>query len=335
MLILLALFTSAALTVIAAIAVNNYLHFPRLAHGDGAIHPPGNAQTSVLIPARNEASNIARTVELLLAQQPPPSELLVLDDHSDDKTAQIAISSARNNRSFKLLCGQALPAGWMGKNWACHQLASAADGDLLIFTDADVQWQPGALQALMRELERLDADLLTIWPTQTTVTWGERLTAPLMALVVMGYLPVQLAHDTPYPSAAAANGQCMVFRRAAYTTVGGHAAVRDAIVEDVRLAQRIKAAGLHLRMADGNGLICCRMYSSSTAAIDGYTKNILAGHGGRVSLLLLSSLFHWLIFLCPWLWLLAGATWPIPGYPLWPLALIATCLLYTSPSPRD
>ena len=330
MLTLLALFSTAALTVIAAIAVNNFSRFPRLKAGQGSeqrgdveMQRRKSESVSMLIPARDEAATIGDTVAMMLAQTPPPGELFVLDDHSDDATARIAISSAEGSKRFKLICGQPLPPGWMGKNWACQQLAQAAGGDILVFTDADVRWQPEALTALLTQMEMLDADLLTVWPTQTTVTWGERLTVPLMALTILGYLPVQLAHATSYPIAAAANGQCMAFRRAAYATVGGHAAVRGAIVEDIRLAQRVKAAGLHLRMADGAGLIGCRMYASSSAAIDGYTKNILAGHGGRVSLLLLSTVFHWLLFLLPWFWLIFGAAWPAPGYPLWPLALIA------------
>lgn len=324
MLTLLAFCASAALAAIAVIALDNARRFPRLSPGaapNAALHPA--PAISVLIPARNEAANIGQTVALALAQTPPPAEVIVLDDHSEDATAAIAVSSANGNPTFKLICGKPLPAGWMGKNWACHQLAEAARGQILVFTDADVRWQPGSLAALVQQMDALDADLFTVWPTQTTVTWGERLTVPLMALAVMGYLPVRLAHSRFIPSAAAANGQCLAFRRAAYDAVGGHAAVRGAIVEDIYLAQRIKAAGLNLRMVDGNRLVGCRMYASSQDAIDGYTKNILAGHGGRVSLLFLSTLFHWLIFIFPWLWLILGSGWPAPGYPRWPLALAA------------
>jgi chlorobactene glucosyltransferase len=143
-----------------------------------------------------------------------------------------------------------------------------------------------------------------------------------MALAVLGYLPVQLAHDFYHPLAAAANGQCLAFDRRAYAQIGGHAAVRDAVVEDVRLAQRIKAAGLRLRMADGNWLVGCRMYDGWRAVFDGYAKNILAGHGNHVALLLLSTLFHWALFIWPWLWLAFGCGWQLPGWPLWPLLLV-------------
>jgi chlorobactene glucosyltransferase len=115
----------------------------------------------------------------------------------------------------------------------------------------------------------------------------------------------------------------MAFRRQAYMIIGGHASVRGFVVEDVRLAQRIKSLGLKLRMADGNQLIRCRMYKGWQAAVDGYAKNILAGHGNHVSLLLLSTLFHWTVFVWPWAWLAAGATWILPGWPQWPGLLIA------------
>lgn len=332
--LLLPLAVSGALLVILGIAVSNARMFPRLhkpaknepLHAGGAAPPNHPPAVSVLIPARNEAQGIGATVARLLAQSYPALCVTVLDDNSDDATPQAARSAAGQASNFRLLCGRPLPAGWLGKNWACQQLAQhafATEADILIFSDADVQWEPDAIAAVVAEFERSKADLLTVWPTQTTVTWGERLTVPLMALAVLGYLPLRLAHDFYHPLAAAANGQCMVFDRRAYERIGGHAAVRGAVVEDVQLAQRIKAAGLHLRMADGNRLVGCRMYDGWRAAIDGYAKNILAGHGNHVALLLLSTLFHWMLFIWPWLWLLFGRDWPLPAWPAWPLLLIA------------
>ncbi|MFN8468312.1 MAG: glycosyltransferase [Caldilineaceae bacterium] len=350
------LMVSAALIVIFTIAVTNARSFPRLQLAqplpaaeltssslkpilaepmatldDYAQLPP----VAILIPARNEAKVIATTVTSLLQQDYPHLQLLVLDDHSDDGTAAAAQCAAGTDPRFHLLDGRPLPPGWMGKNWACHQLAEAAglaaasasrqfaEPDILVFTDADVLWQPGAVGALVAEFQRSSADLLTIWPTQITVTWGERLTVPLMALAVLGYLPLRLAHDFYHPLASAANGQCMAFRHAAYAAIGGHAAVRGAVVEDVRLAQHIKAAGLKLRMADGNQLLRCRMYDGWHAVLDGYAKNILAGHGNHAALLLLSTVFHWAVFIWPWLWLAAGSLWALPAWPIWPALLVA------------
>jgi chlorobactene glucosyltransferase len=275
---------------------------------------------SILIPARDEASVIATTVSAHLAQDYAAFEVIVLDDGSTDGTSTIA-RTAGDSR-LDVVSGQPLPAGWLGKNWACQQLAAHATGDLLLFTDADVRWEPDALTALVSEMQRTQADLLTIWPTQVTRTWAERLTVPLMGLVVVGYLPIIGTHQVPLSVFAAANGQCMLWRRDAYQRVGGHDAVRGRIVEDVALARRVKAAGLRLRMADGGGLISCRMYTSWPEVRDGYAKNILYGHGGFVPLLL-STLFHWLILLFPWL---VGLITLLTRQPLllaWAAALIA------------
>lgn len=324
------LLVSAALIVIALIAIVNALTFPRLnraprsplhklKRGSRAEHAaplqatsetvPNEPSLSVLIPARNEAAVIGGTIESLLSQAGVDLEVIVLDDHSDDGTAAAAVAAARGDARLTVIGGEALPDGWLGKNWACHQLARVASRDLLVFADADVRWQPGALRALMDEMTRARADLLTVWSTQQTVTWGERLVVPLMALVVIGYLPVLLVHHTPWRVFAAANGQCLVFGRAAYNAVGGHAAVASEIVEDIALARRIKGHGLRLRMVDGGGLVTCRMYQNWASARDGYAKNIIAGYGGRIRFLALATVFHWLIFLAPWLWLVTGGGW--------------------------
>ena len=227
-----------------------------------------------------------------------------------------------SSKRLRVLTGQPLPEGWLGKSWACHQLAQAAQGEILLFTDADVSWTPGALRRLVGEMEARGADLQTVWPTQITKTWTERLVVPLMAFVIVGYLPLLAVHHIPWPVFAAAMGQCLAFRRDAYARVGGHAAVRDEIVEDVAFAKAIKRAARRLRVADGGGVICCRMYHNWNEVRNGFAKNILAGHGDSVAFLLLSWAFHWLLFLLPWLWLALGWLGGPPGWPHWPLALI-------------
>ena len=169
------------------------------------------------------------------------------------------------------------------------------------------------------------ADLLTVWPTQVTETWAERLVVPLMALVVGAYLPILFTHHTPWTAFAAANGQRLAVRRPSYDSLGGHERVRGEIVEDIRFARLTKRAGLRLRMAEGNGLVSCRMYDGWPQVRDGYAKNILAGYGNHVWALLLATAFHWLIFLMPLGWLLWAL---ISGGPiLTPLLLVALGLL--------
>lgn len=318
----------AVLTVLTLTAITNTFLFPRLGHPPSAVggqpSAVGNLQSpiSLLIPARNESAVIARTVCDLLAQDDGNFELLILDDGSTDGTGALALQAAQGDPRVRVLAGKPLPPGWLGKNWACHQLAQAAASDFLLFTDADVQWQPGALAALRQLQAQLHADLLTVWPTQRTHTWSERLVVPLMALTIIAYLPILAVHLLPWRAFSAAMGQCLFFRREAYARVGGHAAVRASIVEDVALAARVKGAGLRLRMADGHGLITCRMYQSWDEVRNGFAKNLLAGHGNRPVLLLLSTFFHWLVFVFPWAWLFATAIAGPSAAVVFPLTLV-------------
>lgn len=328
---LLALFVTAALLIMGLTAVSNLLFFPRLRRQP---EPPADAPlVSLLVPARNEAAVIGGTVRGLLAQRYPHLELIVLDDHSTDETAVLAQAAAAGDERLTVLNGRSLPPGWLGKNWACHQLAEAAQGDILIFTDADVRWGPDALPALLAQLD--GAAMATVWPTQETHTWGERLVVPLMALAILCYLPILPVHYAPWPAFAAANGQCLALRTAAYAQIGGHAAVRDNIVEDVALARLVKRAGLRLRMVDGNRLIGCRMYPDWPAVRDGFAKNILAGHGNSVPFLLVSTLFHWLVFLFPWVWWLLTGSWWAFGLVVAGIGLRGVTAVFTRQRPHD
>lgn len=299
---LLWLFITAALVVMALTSILNALSFPRLRIAQSQ-HTPF---VSLLIPARNEAGVIATTIRHLLAQDYPHYEIILLDDHSTDGTSELAQAAAQGDLRLKILGGADLPQGWLGKNWACQQLGAAAEGHFLIFTDADVRWEADALSRLIAAQEKHQAALLTVWPTQITHTWSERLCVPLMALAIMAYLPELLVRFAPFSAFAAANGQCLAFKRGAYQAIGGHDSVKANIVEDVALARRIKAAGHKLVMLDGSGAISCRMYENWAGVRAGFAKNILAGHGNSPLFLLASTLFHWMVFVLPWLALILG-----------------------------
>lgn len=281
-------------------ALHNLRHFPHLKPRP-LTHTP---TVSVLIPARNEAGNIGRIVRDLLAQDYPAFQLLVLDDGSQDRTRDEALAAGWNDPRFTLLDGAPLPPGWLGKSWACHQLAQHARGEYLVFTDADVHWRPGALTALIAHQQEVGADLLTVWPTQRMETWAERLAVPLMSFVLLAYLPIRWAHSPLMHGAAAANGQCLLFRRAAYDRIGGHTSVAHKVLDDVHLALQVKRQGLRLRMVDGAGLLECRMYRSFPEVVTGLGKNIVAAHAGSVALVLTSMLFHLCLFVVPVLWFL-------------------------------
>ncbi|MBK9122517.1 MAG: glycosyltransferase [Chloroflexi bacterium] len=292
-------FSAAALVVIALVMITNVLLFPRLRAAKASKELHG---VSVIIPARNEEDRLGVTLTSLVSQTTADVEIIVLDDHSTDRTAEIARAFAPR---VKTISGTPLPLGWTGKNWACQQLADAARGDVLVFTDADVLWTDGGLAAAAAEFRRTRADLLSIWPTQITMSWAERLVVPLIALVIFGYLPVLAVHRVPIAAFAAANGQCMLWRRTAYDRVGGHRTIRGSVLDDVLLARQVKRAGLRLRNADGAGWISCRMYEDWGSVRRGFAKNILAGFGGPIPLIG-SIAFHWIVFWWPWLWLFSG-----------------------------
>jgi hypothetical protein len=292
--------------------LSNLLTFPVLRLASGAL-PPNAPKVSILVPARNEVHNLPETLPRLLAQ--PVDELMVLDDHSTDGTAELVAELAKAEPRLKLLRGQALPSGWSGKNWACQQLAEAAGGQILIFTDADVFWEPGALQALLAFQARERADFVSVWPRQLTSTLAERLAVPLVDLILLSWLPYLGVKYLPSGGFAAGNGQLMFWTRPAYQHVGGHTAVKSQVLEDVRMGQRAKALGLKVALALGGKLISTRMYRSDAEVIEGFSKNILAAHGGSRLLLAFSTALNTLAYTAAWPLALLDPAW------LWVAAL--------------
>lgn len=267
-----------------AVATVNAATFPRLPSPE---RPSVRARptVSILVPARDEAATLPATLPALLAQG--ADEVVVLDDASSDATPRILAEAAARHEVLRVLRGAPLPDGWNGKNWACHQLAGAARGELWLFTDADVHWREGALDALLTLWRRRRPGLLTVWPRQRTAGWFERIAVPQLDVILLGGLPHPLVARLPFASLAAANGQAMAWTPAAYRAAGGHAAVRGEVLEDVRLAQRAKAAGVRLQLALGGPWVETRMYRGAGEVIDGFAKNVLAAAGSAPALIAL------------------------------------------------
>lgn len=289
-----------SLCLVCLVTIINALTWPRMRPVELKQAPA----VSVLIPARNEAHNLPHTLQAWSLCPQKNLEIIVLDDHSQDATAAIVEDAARRDGRIRLLRGEALPQGWAGKNWACFQLAQAASADILLFTDADVIWQAGALSSALAYLQESQADLLALWPEQITLSLSERLLVPLIPLLVTFFLPVPAAHVLPFASMSAAIGQALLFRRAAYHQIGGHAALRANPLDDITLARNIKSAGLRLRLLEAGRLVACRMYGSWPEVRDGLARSLLGASGNKlVPLFLLVGLLVWL-FVFPYLWLL-------------------------------
>lgn len=268
--------------------------------------PAGKPETSLLVPARDEGRRLPAALAGLRAQD--VTEILVLDDQSADDTAAVVRQAAEADPRVRLLPGSPPPPGWTGKNWACHQLAAAARGDILLFCDADVILAPGAVDACLAQSRGQRAEVFSVFPRQHTATLGERLLVPLIDDVLLAFLPHGLLR-LPVPSAATANGQLLMFWRGAYAALGGHAAVGGELNEDIALARRARRTGLRLGLALGGDLVSARMYGGYRESVHGFGKSLRAAHGGRDSALVLTAAWHLLAYTAPWLAWRRGRAW--------------------------
>ncbi|MCW2616532.1 MAG: glycosyl transferase [Frankiales bacterium] len=233
------------------------------------------ARVSVLLPLRDEAARVEPCLRALLAQTGVDLELVVLDDGSTDGTADLVRRIVDGDPRVRVLEGRPLREGWLGKPHACSQLADAAarSSDVLVFVDADVVLAPHAVAATVALLEQTGLDLLCPYPRQEA-PGSTVLVQPLLQWSWLSFLPLRLAESSPRPSLSAANGQLLAVRRTAYDRAGGHAAVHDAVVEDVELLRALKRTGGRGGVCDGTDLATTRMYDSWHELADGYAKSL-------------------------------------------------------------
>jgi chlorobactene glucosyltransferase len=268
---------------------------------------------------------IGRCLESLAGQNTDIHEILVLDDHSTDGTGAIIDGWSQRDPRIKRLAGAELPPGWSGKAWACQQLSQAATGEVLVFTDADTQHDSECIGSAAAYMQQRGADMLSLWPHQQTESIGEKLVVPFVHILLLVFLP----HWMPgrWRSLGAANGQFIAFRRAAYDQLGGHAAVKSHMVEDVSLARLAKVAGLKVVNADGSRLVSCRMYEKFPDIWEGFSKNLRAGCDGSVLAFVMLQGIQLVFLFLPFLWLLAGLAMGAAWLPLVVLQVIGIYLI--------
>ncbi len=239
---------------------------------------------SVVVPARNEERSIERCVRSLLAQTAPDFEVIVVDDDSTDGTRAILDRLAREDARLRLVAGGPLPAGWIGKPWALHQGALLARGAYLLFTDADSVHAPFSVTSALAFVQAQHVDAVSTVTHQELGTPAERAILPsILGLVFLSQGTFAQVNDPAQLQRALANGQYIFISRRAYDGLGGHAALRNEIVEDIELARRFKADGrFRLLFAAGEELASVRMYHSLSEIWDGFSKNVYYGPRGNL-----------------------------------------------------
>lgn len=262
---------------------------------------------SVLIPARDEESNIHNAASRVLSNSSRDLELIVVDDHSQDRTAELVERVTAQDSRVRLLRAPRLPDDWGGKPHSCFTGAANAGGDYLVFVDADVALEPDAIERIVAFMDRTQSHLASGIPRQVTLSLTEKLVVPLIHFILLGFLPMMGMRWTRRPAFAAGCGQLFIARRTAYEETGGHQAIKASRHDGLELPRAFRKVGLKTELFDATDLASCRMYSNAIEVWIGFAKNATEGMASPTAIL-------------PWTLLLLG------GQVLPPVLLLAAWL---------
>jgi chlorobactene glucosyltransferase len=262
------------------LSLYNLAFAPRLEGRALALDP--FLSVSLLIPVRNEAHQLAELIQHLEQIRYPELEIIILDDQSTDSSASL-IQAAAARGVCKSIRGAPLPSGWVGKNWACHQLAEQALGDWLLFADADVRMSPESVSQTVASANYWRADAITALPYQQMVGASARAVVPLiMHQPVAALLPLRFLARRPSPRAFVCNGQWLAIKRSAYIRSGGHRAVKHSLLEDMALGKRLLEHGQRLVPLIATHSLRVQMYRNWGEMKEGFTKNVYLLLGGNI-----------------------------------------------------
>jgi len=272
--------------------------------------PPGDAKVpepaplvSVLIPARDEETNIETCLESLQKQDYPNFEVLVLDDNSSDSTADIVARIAARDNRIQLIRGEPLPEDWAGKPFACYQLAKGARGSWLLFTDADTIHAANMLRSVLALALKLKPSLLSGFPRQLAISLPQKVATPVWYFIILSWLPLWWIQRSKRPRPSLAIGQFLLFPREEYWLIGGHEAVKSRILEDIWLGVEVSRHGGRHIAVDLSPVVSCHMYNSLGATWQGLAKSIYSVAALSQAALLGLLIAGYVFFLAPFYWL--------------------------------
>ena len=245
---------------------------------------PKSKLVSILIPARNEADVIESTIKSIINQSYQNYELIILDDNSSDTTESIIQKHAKSNPKIELINGLPLPEGWLGKNWACHQLSEKAEGEYILFIDADTNLDKFILEDSVIALQKEKIDLLSLVPGRDTKLIADHAMKKIISWFIVCWLPMKLAIKLNAPFLSATFGQFMLFKKSSFNDIGGFEAIKDNPVDDFQLGRNIKKNLFKWMLYDAAFRITTRTYNTNKDLISGYSKNIFPAVGYSISI---------------------------------------------------
>jgi chlorobactene glucosyltransferase len=261
---------------------------------------------SVLIPARNEEEKIENCVISLLQSDFPRLEIIVLDDNSTDKTYEIAKNLSRRHQKLRVIKGEELPAGWNGKNWACHQLSLAARGDWFLFTDADTIHRPQSISTALAAARKRKSVFVSCIPGFITKTWAEKLYFPIIHFVFVALLPFRLINFSKDSRLSFGMGPFLFIKKNFFFSWGGYEAIKTEIVDDLAMAKKVKENKGKISILDGTQFMDVRFYSCFKEVWNGFSKNSYEALGKAPHYLALILFGCYYLFIYPYLSLWAA-----------------------------
>ncbi len=286
--------------------INNFLFKNTIKHKLPESFLKERPLISVLIPARNEEDNIKRCINSLLKQDYDNLEILVLDDGSTDRTAKIVDELIKKDTRIRLYYGRPLARGWLGKSYACQQLAGYSKGRYLLFVDADTLHFPTSVSSAVACLLQYKVDALSVFAKQIMVTLPERMVIPFGNFMIMGFMPFALIRRSRRALFCTAIGQFMLFKKEVYEAIGGHESVKGEILEDVIISKQVKRCGYRFMIFDGRSNLYCRMYHNFSEVVSGYSKVLFSSFDYNIVMMSAAIVAIAAIYLMPFVMLPLG-----------------------------
>ena len=268
--------------------------------------PQRSPFVSIIVPARDEERAIERAARSFLAQTYPQLEVIIVNDRSADATGAILDRIAQEDARLVVIHGQEPPEGWLGKPWAMHQGALRAKGELLLFVDADVLYTPDVVSAAVAEIDERGLPMITLMPHMEMRGFWENVVMPNLAIFAFTLMPLWLMNRTRFKSFALGGGTGNFVRREDYDAVGGHEALRDAVVDDIGLGRLFREHGRHTQLIVANDMISVRMYHGLREIVSGFTKNAFAVVDRNYLLALFFLLLGFVFHIVPYVLALTG-----------------------------